>query len=743
MLQESVIPAAQFSSLFPLPPLIPFGFDVNLPVHYRRRHPSSDSRRAAALTASRLLPVAALTASLIMAGASATSASAAAAGIATIKVTLERDTIRADGRSTTLISVQVRDDNGHFVPDGTRVRFSTTAGQLETSIKETQNGIAVVTLTAANLSGVAVVTINLEGGLQAAQTNTQITFSEDAVTAETGTNWVKISGAYAAYLSDYHLIQANGKRGKSQAKLEYRGLTIFADSFQLDVQSNQLQAVGDVKISQGKGNDLSFNALRYNIAQALGTGERLDEGRSIPALLTGASGHIIASDVPAGSPPLDRSAWSLKDVSDSNVAIVARSIQLNPNNQVQFRKASFYVDGSKTLSLPLHVMDLQQGQLFREQIIGLGPTGVSVDLPLYYNMSPQGIGTLHVRRGAQVGTSAYSVRPGWRADLEQSYSGKNGMEGTVQVNNVAQGDWGVQLRHAQRFGNTTNGSLFVDFPNNRDLYVTSQMSRMFKTFSVNAVGYASRSPGYDDPLAGGKDDPGGILRGQLYAQTNPRVFLKQRKLLYSLSVGTSRQSFYGFKASTQGILTNNNANLRLNTTPIAIGPQLSLTQSVSIGQATLGGSAVDRHVYTGPGSGMTLLGSTVVSRKFGTLGLGSLTYDYAQTPLGLGFSNGYGTAIGRHRAGLNLNLGDESKLSLSVNASQGLDVPTTTLFSNVLFGLGGPWRGRISFTTTRYGGYGYQDSEFALVRRIAGRDVALYYSTTARRIRLDFAGVRF
>jgi hypothetical protein len=140
---------------------------------------------------------------------------------------------------------------------------------------------------------------------------------------------------------------------------------------------------------------------------------------------------------------------------------------------------------------------------------------------------------------------------------------------------------------------------------------------------------------------------------------------------------------------------------------------------------------------------MTLLGSTVVNRSFGTLGTASFTYDYAQSPLGLGFSNGYGTAIGRHRAGLNMNLGDDSKLSFSLNASQGIDVPNTTLFSTVLFGLGGPWRGRVTFTATRYGGYGYQDSEFALVRRIAGRDVALYYSTTARRLRLDFAGVRF
>jgi hypothetical protein len=713
---------------------------VNLFAHYCRfRRRSASSGTAAP---HRVLPVAALSSGLIVASA-AVAPSAVAAGIATIQVTTEKDVIRADGRSTTLISVQVRDDRGGVVPDGTRVRFSTTAGQLENTVVETQGGTARVTLTAANLPGVALVTINLEGGLQAAQTNARITFTADADPADTGTSWAKINGAYVSYLTDYHIIHANGKREKSRARLEYRSLTISADSLQLDVQSNVVQAVGNVVISQGKGTDLSFNALRYDLAQGQGSAERLDEGRATPVLLTGTGGEIVASDVPADSPPMNRSAWELRDVSDSNVAIVARSIALNPNNQIQFLKATFYINGTNTVSLPRHVMELKQGQLFREQIIGLGPTGVSVDLPLYYDMRPTGIGTLHVRRGAQVGTSAYSVRPGWRADLEQSYSGRNGVEGLLEVNNLAQGDWGARLRHSQRLGPTTRGSLFVDFPNNRDLFLTTQVSRTFKTFSVNAIGYASRSPGYEDFITGEKGSAGGILRGQIFAQTNPRNFLNQRKLQYSISAGTARQNFYGFRSNAQGILQNNNINLRLNTTQIALAPQLSLTQSVSIGQAFISGSAVERRVYTGPGSGMTLLGSTVLNRQIGSLGMASVTYDYAQTPLGLGFSNGYGTAIGRHRAGLNLNLGDASKISLSLNASQGIDVPNTTVFSNVLFGLGGPWRGSISFTATRYGGYGYKDSEFALVRRIAGRDVALYYSTTARRVRLDFAGVRF
>ncbi|MBC8102270.1 MAG: hypothetical protein H7Z41_06760 [Cytophagales bacterium] len=716
---------------------------MNHPVSHRRSPRRRDTLPVAVPAPSlRLRPAVAVVGSLAV-GGTLLAPVVSAAGVATIQITAERTLLRADGRSTTALRAQVRDENGVLVPDGTRVRFSATAGRLENTVVETQAGIASVFLTAADLAGTAVVTVNLESGLQAAPANITIRFSVDAETSETGTNWVRVDGAYVGYISDYQTIQANGRRGKSPAKITYRSFTVTADSLQLDVKSNLLRAQGNVTVREGGGEALTFNALRYDLLQGTGVAERLDEGRSLAVELSLLGGEMVVTPPLENAPPLVRDTWQLKDLSDGNVAIVARSLSLNPGSQIRFARATFYLNGEKTLSVPNHVMELQQGQLFREQIIGLGPTGVSVDLPLYYDVRPQGIGTLHVRRGAQVGSSAYSVRPGWRADLDQSYSGRNGAEGTVEVNNLAQGDWGLRLRHAQRLGSDTRGSLFVDFPNNRDLFLTSQASRSFKSFTLNAVGYASRSPGYDNLFTGERVGAGGILRGQLYVQTNPRPFLRERRLSYTLSAGTSRQNFYGFSSDRQGVLVNNNANLRLNTAPIALAPSVSLTQSLSVGQAFISGSAVDRRVYTGQGSGMTLLGSTAVNRTFGRLGAGSLTYDYAQTPLGLGFSNGLGTAIGKHRAGVNLSLGDEAKLSLSVNASQGLDVPNTTVFSNVLFGLGGPWRGRFTFTATRYGGFGYRDSEFALVRRIAGRDVALYYSTTARRVRLDFAGVRF
>lgn len=712
--------------------------------HPLRRRSGGDSRpglnRPAALAATPALVAGAA----LLGGALLAGAPARAAGLATIQIVAERTTLRADGRSTAFLSAQVRDDRGAYVPDGTRVRFATTAGRLDTTVATTQNGVARVQLTAADIPGSAVVTVTLDAGdLQAAPATVTISFTTDASASETGTNWIRIDGAYVGYIADYRLVQANGRHGAAEARVSYRGLTIAADTLQVDVMGGMVVAQGNVTIQQGSGGETrQYNGLRYSLTQGEGVAEKLDaSGLPADVQIHAGGARLEESPLPAGQPAPGRETWQLKDVSQGNVAVVSKSISISPGSQIQFRRATFWVNGEKTVTLPYHVMELQQNQLFREQVVGFGPSGLSVDFPLYYDMRPDGVGTLHLRHGAQVSASAYSTVPGWHADLEQAYSAKGG-DGTVEVDNVAQGDWGLRIRHGQRLDPVTRGSLFLDFPNNRDLFVTTQVQRDFHRFTLNATGYGSRSPGAFDPLTGHSGPAGGTLRGQVYAEGTPRVFLGVPALRYALSAGTSRQSFYGFTEGSQGILSNDNIGMRLFTTPLPLARGTTFTQSVTAGQAWIGGSAVTRHIYSGPGSGVTLLGSSSLNRYFGRIGSGSLTYDYAQTPLGLGFS-GIGVPVGRHRAGLNLNLGSSDKISLSVNATQGLDVPQTQVYSTLLLGLGGPWRGSITFTTSRYSSYHFQDAEFRIGRRVLGRDVDLYYSTTAKKFQLELAGVRF
>ena len=61
-------------------------------------------------------------------------APAYAQGLAALRLTAAPDTIKADGRSTTVITCEVRDDAGRVVPDGTQIRFAVTAGRLDNTL---------------------------------------------------------------------------------------------------------------------------------------------------------------------------------------------------------------------------------------------------------------------------------------------------------------------------------------------------------------------------------------------------------------------------------------------------------------------------------------------------------------------------------------------------------------------------------------------------------------------------------
>jgi len=148
----------------------------------------------------------------------ASGSSVYAADLSTIRLTASASVIKADGRSTTVLSAEVRDANGAVVPDGTQVRFAVTAGRLQSDLAATQNGVARVILTSGELPASALVTANLEPAGRAAPAQLTILFSSDANTAETGAQWVRVSGkSYLGYAADKGIIEADGKVGSGGA----------------------------------------------------------------------------------------------------------------------------------------------------------------------------------------------------------------------------------------------------------------------------------------------------------------------------------------------------------------------------------------------------------------------------------------------------------------------------------------------------------------------------------------------
>src|SRR4051812_3559879 len=76
----------------------------------------------------------------------------AAAGTGSIRLDARPSTLLADGHSTATITAAARDSGGNLVPDGTQVRFTTTAGSI-TEVVLTSSGSARATLTSSSLPG--------------------------------------------------------------------------------------------------------------------------------------------------------------------------------------------------------------------------------------------------------------------------------------------------------------------------------------------------------------------------------------------------------------------------------------------------------------------------------------------------------------------------------------------------------------------------------------------------------------
>lgn len=659
--------------------------------------------------------------------------SAHANDLAAIRLVAERNIVKADGRSTTIINAQVFDSRGNAAADGTQVRFTTDNGRLETAVVSTRNGVARVTLTASDQPGEAHIVAVLESG-QSAPARITISFRQDVDNTQVEDDWVRIDGPqYCGYVKDFNVIQANGKNG--DASFSYRSLNVQAETIQYNLKNGLLRASGKVVV-RTNGQERRYDNLRFSLTAGDGIAERIEENKPVAFILSGI--HLTENPWPPGRFLPSKIMWEMDDLSGASITIVSRSVALARDGQMQFRRATFYVDGRKTFSVPFHVMSQHQDSIYQEQIIGLGAQGITIDFPYYYDVRPNAIGTVFLRHGAQLSQSAFSNRPGWWLDVAQNYNGKNQTNGALELLGITRPDWGARWRHGQRLDRTTTASVFMDFPYHRDLFVTSQLSKNFRDFLTNISLSGSRAKGFVDPITGEAGQIGGDIRGQIFAETYDKPVPSLAKIRYAFNATLSRQSSFGNGNTTRGAITSETIGTRFYNVPQPIAPKTTLVQSVIMGQTWVQGST---NGTSASRSGLTLLGTTTVRHDFNPGNSLALTYDYTQSPITLNSINAQGNA--QHRLGFTAILGSGSNWNLFLTGSQGLDQQQTSLNGGLQFSLGGPWRGAIQYYASNIDNVRYQEVQYTLIRNIIGRQFAIHYSTTSGRFQLDFSGARF
>lgn len=669
-----------------------------------------------------------------------------------IELIAERTLLRADGRSTTVLTARIFDDRGLPIADGTRVQFATTSGRLDSLIAEARGGVARVTLTAPEQAGIATVTANIENGVAAIPARLQLIFSNEASVSESMDRWVRIENAgYLGYVfgipgNQSKYIYAENANGL--ASIQFYGVKMTAKRFVVDTLRRYMIAE-DLTLFMD-GNKLSYKRFRFDFITKSGYAERIVDFHTQQVIVS--MPLLREKGLGAEEPVMSRDSWVFPDLSQAQMTVVAGAIALDFETALQFRNATFYISGQKAYSARYHVMSPQQSALYREQLVGIGASGMWLNLPYYFNVRPSGVGTLFFRRGGQFGSSVYSQRQGWTADLDQSYTSQKGAEGLFQVINVARDDRGYRLQHNQKLDSKTDASLFTDVVRGKDFFGSSQLGHNFTKFRYTISAAMNRYQGVSDTAGGNLIPASGDWRVQNTIETFPKFVSKNSTVRYTITSSRTDQKFFGLN-NQRGPIQTENVGTRLYVNPIKIGNKTTVTQSGVLGYTWVKAPSTTTGIgSSGPSYQATTSLSHPVRWHNENLGSTQLSYDFVQTPP-IFLTTNQTVSIpgqipsyirqGRQRIGFTAYLAKEERWGVSFNGSKGIDTTQSTIFSEGRVSIGGPWAMRVRLTQTKVTGFGYQDMEYALIRSVNNRDISLYYSTTAKRFQLDLTGLSF
>ena len=639
-----------------------------------------------------------------------------------LDLTADRSIARADGRSNVVLSARVF-VGGQPAADGTIVRFASSGGRFDQDEITTRGGIARVSLIAPNTVGQVKVTASVIGGSNAVPASVTVDFVDDA------TFKLQVTSTWLTVKSDSELVYAvnagsTGRRllgGYSENGLVMASngaITVRGTALQVDVVSGNVVAAGNVRVSSGSA-ETSAKRLSWSPIRRLLLAE-IDSG----AIVSLDPLSLLAKPVSQG---VAADAFNIVDQSTADVSVVSSevSLELGGDFNLLFKHARLLVDGQTLAVLPLHRMTVYQRTLFRDQLLGFASTGLTVDVPYTYQASRSGTGVVHLRRGAQFGSSAVARRTGWGVDIEQQYRSRFG-NGTFQVLNVQDGRRGSRLQHSSRFGTRADASVFVDVPNGKDICGSLQAGYQLPFARVGMFQTASRFVGSSNvQIDQGFTD----YRQQLSIESNP-IQIGLAGWRATLSAVNTTQRTVASSSTTRSMADS--YGTRLIRAPQKIAPNWLYSQVVSLNYVEVVG-------LTGGGlatqSSSTFRTSLTPSSNF------QWTYDYLQQPQLVTLTT---VSTPKHRLSFSYDWTAPSGGTVFVNSTQGLDINQSSTSASVSMPLRKDWELRVNRIDSQLGLTRFRDTEFGIVKLVDGRAIGAYYSTTAKQLQVDFTGgVRF
>ena len=610
--------------------------------------------------------------------------------------------IAADSISSTTISAEVLDSAGKNVPDGTQVEFSTSLGIIERTAT-TVAGVARVRLESGSTTGTAIVSAVIANGQAVGRLNVAFLAPGTEISSE---SFISVeSDKHVGYDVDRHLVDAAGG-----VRIRSRGLTIDADTAQISVNSSILRASG-----QMGGKDITISLGDKKVAaSALYLDFTTMSGVMITPAADGAKRMLIRGYdlfVQPDTDPSEKIKFDFEPVTQSSMFIKARSLLIRPGEEIKIKRASFYVDGEKVLSIPLHVVPLRSTFGGMDRVVTYGTDGLRVDLPLYYSLSANGTGALRIKHSQPTQWGYYTSGPtGWQADLEQEYNTGASIDGKFTLNRITSGEWGASWSHRVDLGKNSQVYSFFDFPSHRDLYSTVDYRRMLGGYTA-ALHFTGNKV----------QDRDGQYSTSLNLQSRAKPLLGNA-VSYALSTHVSyANQLLGSERVGSGL------GLQLYGKTLQLGRSDNLSTSMSIS-----------HDWGGGASGSSIYGNAGYMRMLGMAGQLGLNYSYS-------WGNS-ATAFSSQRLSADLSLRPSMKWDSRLYVTRGLNDGSTSAFGDFNYTFMPTWRLGISSTYQSFKGIqtnSYSDNQFILTKIIGSGSAQLVWSTAAQRFRLEFSPAAF
>lgn len=613
--------------------------------------------------------------------------------------------IVADSYSATTITADVRDSQGNSVPDGTQVEFTTSLGIIENRA-QTSSGIARVRLQSDTTVGTALVSAVVANGRAVAKTNVDFLAPGTEMFNE---SFISVSSSkYLGYDMSSKKIDAAGG-----VVIYHRGINITAQEAQIDVKDNILRArakLGGDNIVIKKGDkQVLASALYYNFDKMSGVMLSPADDGAKRMFIRGGDMYTQPDENPD-----DKVSFDFEPVAQSNMFIRARSMLIKPGEEIKIKRANFYMDGDKVLSVPLHVVSLNGESSGTGQMLTYGTDGLQMDLPIYYSLTPNGTGSVRLRHSEPTGWGSYSGNAGWQIDLDQEYTSEGSTEGKFVVDRVTSGDWGLSWNNRMEFDNNSRLYTYFDFPSHENLYGTVDYSHSFGnyTFAWNLRGNKLRD--YD-----------GRYYSTAYIQSRAKPIMNG-SLSYAF---TTRMSYNNAITDETGNKMGSGLGLQLYGKPIKFG------------MGTISTSMSALHDWGGTSPGSSLYASAGYFRSLSTLGSFGFNYTYSFADSESGYN--------AQRLSSNLFLRPSQRWSSNLNLTYGLDDGSASAFGDFGYSILPTWRLSLQGTYQKFAASeytldtNYSDFEIALAKVLGRQEARLIWSQSRKRFRVEYSALSF